>query len=943
MTKSPQGEAMPSGAVEAVGSESSVSWSDTVIALTNRAIANGVELATARHELYEALLCEAMRITPAKRGNVRLYDRKYQQSVFSVTAGDSWTDSILQRVYKDTDPSACAHAVRTRELYAMSDVKHAEDYVPLWGDVQSHVSIPIFLNQEVVAVLSLDADTVAAFKPNLCSSLRHLGLEASNVLSHFAIFEMKWRDEFDHFMMEESDEKSLCKGAIGHLKRLFGVLGCSIFLLRPGSNSLTLAATTGIKQQPDEKPAYQIGEGLTGWVAKHAKTLRLRDSRDQLELARFGDDLQWRNLWPEESAELPETNRFALLAAPLIARDKVIGVLRLASREGGSDFEVEDEILLEQVAKRFALSISDVWRLGDIVELSERLAQTLDLDAICHIVIEQGLRLLGYDFAAIRIFDSSARNLRLVAANGPAQDLAPKVRGLGEGVSGLVVRAVKERCVTDLSADLELLSAVEAGEGPPRSALLEKASSAACFPLIAQGNILGTLNMYWAQQHTFTEAEKGLMRGFAFRVALAVRAALMHQEIEGDLKAKIKYLYQLRDIFLEFPRIRNSRKLFDKILTTALDVAGVASGSIWLREEGLDVWRPMAARDKEPEALSTFPQQADILDGTLGLYIQHGRANSIPDLVLHPDYPRLVQKYRGTPFGQRIEQIRSLVVVPFVIGDRCIGALALNSPAPSAFPRSTIEYLDILGGYAATAIEDARLYEEHERALRLAEPLAIMGAMMSGFQHELRNVAHRISTALDNVEGPKVSLEDISRYTRRTRSAVDELSSICSEMALFAGTGCSTTKDAALDLSDILRRALERAFINEDRHIQCDRQFTEPSPVVRGNPVQLRQCLAFIVGNAIEAMPNGGRLLITTSVDDWVRIRVQDTGVGMDKTTKAKCKEPFFTTKKAQGGTGLGLFVADGIMKLHGGSICVDSEPGKGTTITLLLPKQEAS
>jgi signal transduction histidine kinase len=943
MTKNRQGEMMPDRVVESVGSQTSSTWSDTILALTSREIKNGVELAAARHELFQALLDEAMRISPAKRGNVRLYDRKKLRSVFFVTAGDGWTDPILQRVYKDANPSACAHAVRTRELYVIPDVNQAKDYVPLWEDVRSHVSIPIFLSLEVVAVLSLDATYVAAFQPDLCSSLRHLGVEASNVLSHFALFEMKWRDEFDHFMMAEGDEHSKCEGAIGHLKRLFGVLGCSIFLLRPGSKSMTLAATTGVKQELGEVPTYKIGEGLTGWVAKYAKTLRIRNSRDTDELAQFGDDLHWGNLWPEVTAGIDRPNPFGFLGAPLIVRDKVIGVLRLASKESGADFEVEDEILLEQVSKRLALSISDVWRLGDIVELSKQLAETLDLEAACRIVIEQGLRVIGYDFAIIRVFDPLARNLRLVAANGPDQDLFPKIRGLGEGVSGLVAQRGGELCVTDLSANQEVLAAVGAGGGPRQREFLEKVSSAACFPLIAQGELVGTISMCWAKQHTFTAAETGLMTGLASRGALAVRAALMHREIEGDLKAKIKYLSQLRDLFLDFSRIYNSSELFNKILATAIDAAGVNTGSIWIRDQGTNVWRPVAAHNavSGSDALSVFPQQIEIPEGRLGQYVQPGRAHSIPDFLAHPQYSRIVQEHSATPFGQRIEQIRSLVVAPFDIEHRCIGVLVLSSPVPSAFPQSIIQYLEILGGYAAVAIEDARLYEEHKDALRFTQPLAIMGAMMSGFLHDLRNVAFRISTALDNVEHPKIRIDEVPTYARRMRGAVRSLSSICTDMDLFAGEHESSAQP--VDLNKALTLALERNTMDEHPNIQCTFDLVEPSPVVRGNPVQLRQCLALIIRNAIEAMPNGGRLLITTSADDWVNVRVEDTGVGMDKTTKARCLEPFFTTKQAKRSTGLGLSVAAGLVKRHGGRIEVESELGEGTTITLLLPKQEAS
>jgi signal transduction histidine kinase len=108
---------------------------------------------------------------------------------------------------------------------------------------------------------------------------------------------------------------------------------------------------------------------------------------------------------------------------------------------------------------------------------------------------------------------------------------------------------------------------------------------------------------------------------------------------------------------------------------------------------------------------------------------------------------------------------------------------------------------------------------------------------------------------------------------------------------------------------------------------------------LNGDPAQLNQVLVNLVVNAIQAMPNGGTLTISTVSDQaHMRLLVEDTGVGMNEETKKKIFIPFFTTKEVGKGTGLGLSVVHGIVTSHGGQIRVESQPGRGSRFEVSFP-----
>jgi signal transduction histidine kinase len=114
-------------------------------------------------------------------------------------------------------------------------------------------------------------------------------------------------------------------------------------------------------------------------------------------------------------------------------------------------------------------------------------------------------------------------------------------------------------------------------------------------------------------------------------------------------------------------------------------------------------------------------------------------------------------------------------------------------------------------------------------------------------------------------------------------------------------------------------------------------------PALRADPHQLEQVFLNILMNALEAMPSGGNLTITSGMKQretglFAEVQITDTGIGIPPEHLPRIFDPFFTTKEVGKGTGLGLSVSYGIVKAHGGFIDIESEVGKGTTMTVALP-----
>ncbi len=250
---------------------------------------------------------------------------------------------------------------------------------------------------------------------------------------------------------------------------------------------------------------------------------------------------------------------------------------------------------------------------------------------------------------------------------------------------------------------------------------------------------------------------------------------------------------------------------------------------------------------------------------------------------------------------------------------------------------------------------ERRVSEERERKadleqrMRHLERLATIGQLASGLAHEIGTPLNVISgratflkKRIPNIESAEKNLDIIVRQSQRITKIIRQLLNFSrKEPPQFIATEVPLAVASALELMEHRIR----------KHgIEVVEKFSKGLPFVEGDPEQLQQVFLNLIHNAVQAMPNGGELIVEGCVvadeeggeegyqKDLVRVEIKDTGCGMKPEVLRNIFKPFFTTKLDGRGTGLGLPITYGIVKDHKGRIDIASEEGKGTTVRIWLP-----
>ena len=262
-----------------------------------------------------------------------------------------------------------------------------------------------------------------------------------------------------------------------------------------------------------------------------------------------------------------------------------------------------------------------------------------------------------------------------------------------------------------------------------------------------------------------------------------------------------------------------------------------------------------------------------------------------------------------------------------------------NTSLETLVSRRTSELEQTLGRLKAT-----------QQQLVKQERLRALGMMASGIAHDFNNALMLVLGYAELLQ-PHIAALDGERekfLLANLKSAAQDGAHVVSRLQEFYRPAGNAHLRVGVDVNQTIEHALTLTAPRwrdkcRAEGIQIDPSLElNPVPNLLGNAAELREVLINLIFNAVDAMPQGGRLVLRTKVQDGrIQIEVSDTGVGMSEEECARCLEPFFTTK-GESGTGLGLASVYGFVQRYGGAIRVKSEKGKGASFTLTLPASDA-
>ncbi|MBI5290361.1 MAG: GAF domain-containing protein [Chloroflexi bacterium] len=694
--------------------------------------------------------------------------------------------------------------------------------------------------------------------------------------------------------------------------------GVSI-LLREGENELVFAASKGAGAGELIGQRIPASAGVAGEVARAGRSVQITDEQRQTKIYR---DIE----------KVSGVHVQSLLAVPLVLGSEVIGVIE-AVHSLPQAFTGDDLSLLEAAANWAVLAIGNarehkrtqrqLQESEVIAAISRALNETLDLQYILQLIVDAARYIIPkVDRAVIHLQDENALVLRAAAVATLVEvDRTDFVMRPGEGIAGQVMAEGAVINVADTRADPRYLPL---SAGPQLRSLLVA-------PVESGARRLGTLSITSAAPHAFSSDDERLLVTLGVQTGLAIENARLFE----DTRRQLNELTVLHSVATAGAESTSEDALIERVTHIIGGILYPDNFGILLLDTAAGLLRTHPSyRQTE---LSGRQPDIPLGQGIIGAVAASGQSRRVGDVTRAPEYIN-------------VEPLtRSELCAPLRVGERIIGVINAESTRPEAFSETDERLLVTLAGQLATAIEKVRLYNNlaqalaHEKAIRnqlvQAEKLAAMGRLIASVAHELNNPLQAIQNALYLVKQEPA----LGRQAREDlQAALAEADRMAGLIARLRETYRPTTgEDLRPESLNTLVREVEKLINTHLRQNGVTLDFTpDPDmPLVLGIRDHLKQVILNLCLNAVEAMPNGGQLSVSTGYEPdtgFAVLTVRDTGAGIDAEILPNVFDPFFTTKEH--GTGLGLAITYEIISRHNGRIDISSQHNRGTEIKVWLP-----
>jgi two-component system sensor histidine kinase PilS (NtrC family) len=306
-------------------------------------------------------------------------------------------------------------------------------------------------------------------------------------------------------------------------------------------------------------------------------------------------------------------------------------------------------------------------------------------------------------------------------------------------------------------------------------------------------------------------------------------------------------------------------------------------------------------------------------------------------LIFNRAAERITGIRKGSIIGQRIDSVLPFFKFPFSEGRKEDIIIVEGVQKIIGLGISTLRGIDESTKGFIVIFQDLTQLKRLETEMKQKEKWAAIGELSSNIAHEIRNPLASLKGSIEMLKEDSVSKNYKKRLMEIALNEMERLDRIITDFLTYSRPTPPEFK--RFELHGMLDETIELLKNVEQNNISINKKYTGRLEV-DADPQKMRQVFWNLGINSIEAMPEGGELIISTrNMDRYVEIIFKDFGAGIDGKNIEKIFYPFFTTK--ENGTGLGLAIAYRIIEEHNGRINVNSSPGVGTTFEIILPKTD--
>ncbi len=721
-----------------------------------------------------------------------------------------------------------------------------------------------------------------------------------------------------------------------------------IWLLDESGDALALRAQTGTTRH-DVPAKDRLGrqDSLIGWLFSHRTPIVVQDVVQDARLT----NREW----------LEAEKLVSLLGVPIILDDRPIGVIvcmRRSSREfTDSDVKVAEVLTAPAAAavRNAALYADALDRLAHIQSFQRVAAETLsspDVETALRIVVRETRHLLGADGAACSLVDAGSGRLEVVMTENSHVDPTPGLRlGPGVGLASLVLQQRRAVRSDDYLADprFRLTPALQ------NWARAEGLVTLIGAPVMApSGEIIALLWAFNRTPTSFTDRQEATLVSLSQQAALAIGKAKSLEETTRHYRAaqqRAGEVEALSAIGESLTSTLDLQKVLETIAESATTLIGAQSAAVFELDDAAGVVRARAVRGIgiEPGLTVRLGQ------GAAGAATLQAAPVWSGDVLTRPlaGFDELHEQ-SGMPLGTYVLKygFRGILAVPVVSRGAALGAVCIYWSEPHEPDAREIRLLTALARQAAIAMDNARLVGDLRRTLddlKAAQETLVRGATLRAVGELAAGTAHHLNNLMAVILGRAqlLMMKDLGPSETMSLKSIEraglDAADTVRRIQAFSQSGRGG-RSGSFDLNAAVQEAVEftRSRWQDEAQvrgtaIELVAELT-PTPAAAGWSAEIREVVTNLILNAVDALPRGGRIVVATRTEPGrVLVSVSDTGTGMPEEVKRRAFEPFFTTKGVKR-TGLGLAVAYGTVRRHGGQIALDTTEERGTTVTFWLP-----